>query len=233
MTHLAGGQECVLQGGGHGDPAVRGEARVQSSEQSDWAHEATPTPHTPTLRLSLCHLAIKFTDCCKVCTGTGTHPGPGPGLLTPSHCNVSAAQTNTMKVVPLSQAEHCEHERVLRLWTSDLCGGSGRVQLVMVAGRALNNQVSCCAWHRCIQPHCWSLSLPLVTECQTAAAALQPRNRGNQGDVAQLCVMQRWKRIFAKFEVSQSQRKTLLRPSPPQSSHFQQAEGPSRGLLHE
>ena len=121
MTHLAGGQEGVLQGRGHGDPAVRGEARVQSSEQSDWAHEATPTlPH------SVCHLAIKFTDCCKVCTGTGPHPGPGPGLLTPSHCNVSAAHTNTMKAVPLGRADHCEHDRVLRLWTSDLCGGGGR-----------------------------------------------------------------------------------------------------------
>ena len=85
-------------------------------------------------------------------TARRPHPGPGPGLLTPSHCNVSAAQTNTMKVVPLSRAEHCEHDRVLRLWTSDLCGGGGRVQLVVVAGRALNNQVSCCAWHRCIQP---------------------------------------------------------------------------------
>ena len=79
MTHLAGGQEGVLQGGGHGDPAVGGEARVQSSEQSDWAHEATPTPHTPTLRLSLCHLAIKFTDC-NVCTGTG----PLHGAHTPA-----------------------------------------------------------------------------------------------------------------------------------------------------
>ena len=49
MTHLAGGQEGVLQGGGHGDPAVGGEARVQSSEQADWAHEATPTlPHSVT-----------------------------------------------------------------------------------------------------------------------------------------------------------------------------------------
>ena len=143
-----------------------------------------------------------------------------------------------MKVVPLGRAEHGEHDRVLRLWSSDLCGGGVQLVMVVVAGRALNNQVSCCAWHRCIQPspHCWSLSLPLVTECQTAAAAaLQPRNRGNQGDVAQLCVMQRWKRIFAKFEVSQSQRKTLLRSSPPQSgsSHIQQAEGPSWGLLHE
>ena len=79
MTHLAGGQEGVLQGGGHGDPAVGGEARVQSSEQSAWAHEATPTlPH------SVCHLAIKFTDCCKVCTGTGTGSLHGAHTLAPA-----------------------------------------------------------------------------------------------------------------------------------------------------
>ena len=122
---------------------MRGEARVQSSEQSAWAHEATPTlPH------SVCHLAIKFTDCCKVCTLHGAH------TLAPafSHLLTAMFLPHTMKVVPLGRADHCEHDRVLRLWTSDLCGGSGRVQLVMVAGRALNNQVSCCAWHRCIQP---------------------------------------------------------------------------------
>ena len=38
---------------------------------------------------------------------------------------------------------------------------------------------------------------------------------------------------LTKFEVSQSQRRTLLGTSPQSSSsHFQQAEAPSRGLLH-
>ena len=70
MTHLAGGQEAVLQGRGHGDQAVGGEVRVRSSKQPDWAHEATPT-----LRHSVSHSAIKITDCCKVCPGTGTLHG--------------------------------------------------------------------------------------------------------------------------------------------------------------
>ena len=129
-------------------------ARQGSSPQNSQTGRMRPLPHSHTQSvtwLSSSPIVVKYAQ--DRLTARRPHPGPGPGLLTPSHCNVSAAHTNTMKVVPLGRAEHCEHDRVLRLWTSDLCGGGGRVQLVMVvAGRALNNQVSCCAWHRCIQP---------------------------------------------------------------------------------